>query len=100
MHKLTNAARQIVRGRGDETSLDPASHGAGRRLSRTAAKNSITWSEVNNAVKDNGIALIGRGLDEAPVAYKDIRRVMDYQKDLVDIVGTFSPKIMRMDDAK
>lgn len=90
----------IVRGRGDETSLDSASHGAGRKLSRTAAKNSITWSEVNSVLKDNGITLIGGGLDEAPMAYKDIQQVMNYQKDLVDVVGTFSPKIVRMDDAK
>lgn len=90
----------IVRGRGDETSLDSASHGAGRRMSRTAAKSSLTWSQVNSVLKDNGITLIGGGLDEAPMAYKDIRRVMDYQKDLVDIVGTFTPKIVRMDDAK
>jgi len=41
--------------------------------------------------------LLGGGLDEAPFAYKDIEAVMERQKKLVDIVGTFLPKIVRMD---
>ncbi|GAA4466939.1 RtcB family protein [Nibrella saemangeumensis] len=88
----------IVRGRGEPTSLDSASHGAGRRMSRSAAKNSITWNQVNDVLKQNGITLMGGGLDEAPMVYKDINQVMAFQRDLVDIVGTFIPKIVRMDD--
>ncbi|RAJ97498.1 tRNA-splicing ligase RtcB [Larkinella arboricola] len=88
----------IVRGRGEAASLDSASHGAGRRLSRTAAKNSLTWSQVQDMLNQNGITLLGGGLDEAPMAYKDINQVMSFQRDLVDVVGRFQPKIVRMDD--
>lgn len=88
----------IVRGRGEADSLDSASHGAGRKLSRTAAKNSLTWSQVQDVLTQNGITLLGGGLDEAPMVYKDINQVMDFQRTLVDVVGRFQPKIVRMDD--
>ncbi|MEZ4957075.1 MAG: hypothetical protein R2825_26185 [Saprospiraceae bacterium] len=41
--------------------------------------------------------LIGGGLDESPVAYKNINEVMAFQKDSVEVIGTFMPKIVRMD---
>ncbi|WP_266368274.1 RtcB family protein [Tellurirhabdus rosea] len=88
----------VVRGRGEATALDSASHGAGRRMSRSQAKNSITHSQLNQVLKDNGITLLGGGLDEAPMAYKDIHQVMSFQQDLVEVVGTFQPKIVRMDE--
>ena len=44
----------------------------------------------------NGVTLIGAGLDEAPMAYKDINMVMASQKELVDTVARFMPKIVRM----
>ncbi|MFC5409232.1 RtcB family protein [Larkinella bovis] len=88
----------IVRGRGETHSLHSASHGAGRKLSRTAAKNSLTWSQVQDVLNQNGITLIGGGLDEAPMAYKDIDQVMRFQHDLVEVVGQFKPRIVRMDD--
>jgi tRNA-splicing ligase RtcB len=40
--------------------------------------------------------LIGSGLDEAPMAYKDIHQVMAFQQDLVEVLGSFIPKIVRM----
>ena len=43
------------------------------------------------------VTLIGGGLDEAPHAYKDIHSVMAAQKDLVEVVGMFTPKIVKMD---
>ena len=43
-----------------------------------------------------GVDVIGSGLDEAPMAYKDIHQVMEFQKDLVEVIGTFTPKIVRM----
>ncbi|TNE79201.1 MAG: RtcB family protein [Bacteroidetes bacterium] len=86
----------IVRGKGDASALNSASHGAGRAMSRTQAKNSLDASEVAKHLKDHGIDLIGSGLDEAPMAYKNIHEVMDAQKDLVDVVGTFLPKVVRM----
>jgi tRNA-splicing ligase RtcB len=87
----------IVNGKGVEASLDSASHGAGRRMSRTRALSSITMNDMKKLLKDNGVTLIGGGLDEAPQAYKDITKVMQAQTDLVDIVGTFHPKIVKMD---
>jgi tRNA-splicing ligase RtcB len=42
------------------------------------------------------VVLIGSGLDEAPMAYKNIHRVMEHQKELVEVLGTFMPKIVRM----
>lgn len=87
----------IVRGKGSPQSINSASHGAGRLFSRTKAKNSFTEHELKKVLKNHGVDLIGGGLDEAPMAYKDIQKVMDYQKDLVEVLGTFTPKIVRMD---
>ncbi|WP_288955737.1 RtcB family protein, partial [uncultured Polaribacter sp.] len=39
----------------------------------------------------------GGGIDEAPMAYKDIRKVMANQQELVEVLGTFTPKIVKMD---
>lgn len=87
----------IVKGKGSELSLNSASHGAGRLMSRSQAKQNITQSEVKKVLKDQGVTLIGAGLDEAPMAYKDITKVMAQQTELVEVVGTFTPKIVRMD---
>lgn len=87
----------IVRGKGNAAALNSASHGAGRKMSRTKAKSSLTNHHVSRYLKDKGIVLIGGGLDEAPMAYKDIYEVMEFQNDLVDVVGTFMPRIVRMD---
>lgn len=89
----------IVRGTGNLASLQSASHGAGRLMSRTKAKQSITHQEMRNYLSNHGVELLGGGLDEAPLAYKNIKHVMAAQADLVEIVGTFSPKIVRMDKA-
>ena len=86
----------IVRGKGVVESINSASHGAGRTMSRTKAKQTILQGHVNKVLKAAGVELIGSGLDEAPMAYKDIHQVMNYQKDLVEIVGSFMPKIVRM----
>jgi tRNA-splicing ligase RtcB len=87
----------IVRGLGNEESLKSASHGAGRKYSRRACKERFTQSAIKSMLKTAGVELIGGGIDEAPMAYKDIEQVMMNQKDLVEVVGTFTPKIVRMD---
>jgi len=87
----------IVSGKGEPASLNSASHGAGRALSRTKAKNSTTNSALKKLLKSEGIELIGGSLDESPIAYKDIHQVMSFQKQLVNIEGKFFPKIVRMD---
>ncbi len=65
-------------------------------MSRTAAINTITHKEMKEILERQGVKLIGGGLDEAPMAYKDIRTVMDAQQTLVDVLGSFTPKIVRM----
>ena len=89
----------IVKGKGEEAAVNSASHGAGRKMSRTAALNSVTHSALKDVLAKHGVKLIGGGLDEAPFAYKDIHEVMNAQKQLVDTVGLFYPKIVKMDGA-
>ena len=90
----------IVKGKGVEASINSASHGAGRKMSRTAALNSITHKALKEALQKYDVKLIGGGLDEAPFAYKDIDVVMRAQQNLVDVVGKFTPKIVRMSGDK
>ncbi len=90
------AAGYLVRGKGVEGSLNSASHGAGRCMSRNKAKNSITVSSFNKMVKNAGVTLIGGTPEESPLAYKDIDEVILAQEQLVDVIGKFYPKIVRM----
>lgn len=90
-------AGYLVRGKGVNDALNSASHGAGRQMSRRQARESITRSEQKKYLQKRGIKLIGGDLDEAPQAYKSIEDVIAAQTDLVDIVGTFTPRIVRMD---
>ncbi len=92
------AAGYLVRGKGLETALFSASHGAGRQLSRTKAIQSITNQQMQHILQQHDVSLIGAGLDEAPMAYKNIETVMAAQTDLVDIIAKFTPKIVRMAD--
>jgi tRNA-splicing ligase RtcB len=87
----------IVKGKGEKTSLNSASHGAGRKMSRTKALANITHEALKNELKAHGVKLIGGGLDEAPFAYKDINEVMQSQTTLVDVLGKFYPTIVQMD---
>jgi tRNA-splicing ligase RtcB (3'-phosphate/5'-hydroxy nucleic acid ligase) len=87
----------IVKGRGEEASIASASHGAGRRMSRTQAIKNISHEKLKDELKKHGVRLMGGGLDEAPQAYKDIETVMASQRNLVDTVGKFYPSIVKMD---
>lgn len=89
----------IVKGKGELASIHSASHGAGRKMSRTAALNTITGHALQDMLNKAGVKLIGGGLDEAPHAYKDIFTVMRAQQQLVDTVGLFYPRIVKMDGA-
>ncbi|NOH03183.1 MAG: hypothetical protein HND47_15085 [Chloroflexi bacterium] len=91
-------AGYVVRGRGVKESLESASHGAGRQMSRKAALNSISKRERDEYLKQRGVTLLGGGLDESPQAYKPIDEVIAAQHDLVEVVGKFTPKIVRMAD--
>jgi tRNA-splicing ligase RtcB len=86
----------VVRGKGESASLQSASHGAGRLMSRSQSKKTITQYALKNLLKQHEVTLIGGGLDEAPHAYKDIHLVMQAQNQLVDKVATFFPRIVRM----
>ncbi len=77
----------IVKGLGNEKAFNSASHGAGRRMSRNAAKRRFTVRDLERQTrgvecrKDSGV------LDEIPGAYKDIDQVMEQQSDLVEVVA-------------
>lgn len=88
----------LVRGKGESNAINSASHGAGRQMSRTKALKELDKADLKAILAQNGVSLIGAGLDEAPMAYKDIHMVMQSQQDLVDIVAKFSPKVVRMAD--
>lgn len=88
----------LVKGKGEETSLFSASHGAGRQMSRTQAFKNITDADLKRKLAENGVTLIGADLDEAPMAYKNIDEVMNAQQNLVEVIGRFYPKIVRMAD--
>ena len=82
------ASSYIVRGLGNTDAIDSCAHGAGRRLSRSAAKRSYTTADLERQTagiecrKDTGV------LDEIPAAYKDIDTVMANSSDLVEILHT------------
>jgi tRNA-splicing ligase RtcB len=90
----------IVKGKGETASVNSASHGAGRKMSRTRAMESVTDKQFKEELQKHNVKLLGGGLDESPFAYKDIEVVMQSQKALVDVVGKFTPKIVKMDGAK
>ncbi|WP_371479250.1 RtcB family protein [Kitasatospora sp. NBC_00315] len=77
----------IVRGLGNEAAFNSASHGAGRKMSRGAAKKRFTTKDLEEQTrgvecrKDSGV------VDEIPGAYKSIEKVMAQQKDLVEVVA-------------
>ncbi|MBC6491419.1 RtcB family protein [Flavihumibacter stibioxidans] len=87
----------IVKGKDVSAAVFSASHGAGRKMSRSKAMASITKKEMKDVLQKHGVILIGGGLDEAPHAYKDIELVMESQRALVEVTGKFTPKIVRMD---
>lgn len=89
----------IVKGKGSAESLNSASHGAGRSMSRSKALKSYTKSDLENVLLKHKVELIGGDIDEIPFAYKDIETVMGLQDELVEIVAVFQPRIVRMADA-
>jgi tRNA-splicing ligase RtcB len=89
-------AGYVVRGRGEPRSLYSAAHGAGRAMSRRAAFTSITKTARDAYLRERGITLLGGSADEAPQAYKDIGVVLAAQDDLVEVIGTFTPRVVRM----
>jgi tRNA-splicing ligase RtcB len=77
----------IVRGLGNTDAFNSASHGAGRKMSRSAAKKRFSTRDLEEQTrgvecrKDSGV------VDEIPGAYKPIEKVIDQQRDLVEVVA-------------
>jgi tRNA-splicing ligase RtcB len=90
-------AGYVVRGKGNEDSVNSAAHGAGRVMSRSQAFKTLSEERWREYLAERGITLIGGSIDESPQAYKDVETVVSLQGDLVDLVGRFTPKIVRMD---
>jgi tRNA-splicing ligase RtcB len=86
----------VVCGKGNPESLNSCAHGAGRAMSRKAATQKFNWKDVNRYLRERGVTLISAGLDEVPMAYKDIRAVMAAQSDLVTVLGEFHPRLVKM----
>jgi len=78
----------IVRGLGNRDSFCSASHGAGRKMSRTEARNTFTLKDHRAAVEGVECRIDADVIDETPGAYKPIEDVMEAQKDLVSIEHT------------
>jgi tRNA-splicing ligase RtcB len=91
-------AGYVIAGKGSSAALNSASHGAGRRMSRNKAKQTIPLREQKAYLKKNNVTLLGGGLDESPQAYKRIEDVIAAQADLVEIIGRLQPRIVRMAD--
>ena len=88
----------VVRGLGNPESLDSASHGAGRLMSRKKAKGIFNWKAQQADLARRGVRVLSAGADEVPGVYKDIHEVMQHQQDLVSIIARFDPKIVKMCD--
>jgi tRNA-splicing ligase RtcB (3'-phosphate/5'-hydroxy nucleic acid ligase) len=86
----------VVRGKGVAASLNSASHGAGRRMSRKKAKDTFSWDAVQDFLRERNVTLLSAGLDEVPMAYKDIDAVMAAQSDLVEPLARFEPRLVKM----
>lgn len=86
----------LVVGKGEARSLYSASHGAGRVMSRTEGKRLLDWDVQKLVLERAGITILGGAADELPGVYKDLGEVLDAQCDLVEIVGEFEPKVVRM----
>ena len=86
----------VVRGKGNADSFASASHGAGRCMSRTKALEKYSWNAVRKSLEQQGVRVLSAGADEVPGVYKNIDEVMREQRDLVDTIARFDPKIVKM----
>ena len=82
------AKSYIVRGKGNKESFCSCSHGAGRRMSRTAAKQQYNKHDLEQQTRGVECRKDKSVIDEIPAAYKDIDQVMQNQSDLVAVVHT------------
>jgi tRNA-splicing ligase RtcB len=86
----------VVEGLGNPQALCSAAHGAGRAMSRQEATKRFRRKDLEHVLREQEVRLLSGGLDEVPMAYKDIRAVMAAQSDLVRVCGIFQPRIVKM----
>ncbi len=86
----------LVRGLGSAASLESAAHGAGRIMSRTQAKKTLNWDDANALLRKKRVKLLSAGIDEVPMVYKNIETVMSEQRDLVEPLARFAPRLVKM----
>jgi tRNA-splicing ligase RtcB len=65
-------------------------------MSRTRATKTFNWKDVNQYLDEHHVKLLSAGLDEVPMVYKDIHKVMAAQQDLVEVLGRFEPRLVKM----
>jgi tRNA-splicing ligase RtcB len=65
-------------------------------MSRTEKKRTFTWEATKRLLRERGVTLPSAGLDEVPMAYKDIDEVMAAQQDLVGPLARFEPRLVKM----
>ena len=79
-------------GKGNPEWNDSAPHGAGRLMSRTKAKNSLSMSEYKETMKDVYTTSVNENtLDEAPMAYKSLADIIDVIRESVDVIDVMKP---------
>lgn len=83
----------IVKGKGNLNSMSSSSHGAGRVLSRSKAKATLSTEDFHKDMKGIVTNHTDDTIDEAPKAYKNIFEVMELQKDLVEVIDHIKPLI-------
>lgn len=87
----------LVCGKGISEALCSASHGSGTSYVPPKGKRQLlSGSALRKYLSQAGVTLIGGSVEEMPLAYKDIDRVMKTQEELVEVQGTFMPCIVRM----
>jgi tRNA-splicing ligase RtcB len=65
-------------------------------MSRKAARQSLSWRKAKRVLAQSRVTLLSAGLDEAPMVYKNIHEVMAAQADLVEVLGRFDPRLVKM----
>lgn len=86
----------VVVGKGAIESINSASHGAGRVMSRKQANNTFNYNKIKKELEAKGIHILSAGADEVPGVYKNIEDVMAAQRDLVETIAQFQPRIVKM----
>lgn len=86
-----NQPTYIVKGLGNKESFNSCSHGAGRAMSCSRAREEYTMDDLKEATKGLKYRLNAKNIDDIPSAYKDIEKVMAAQNDLIEISRTLYP---------